>query len=708
MIYRQLILTIAFALSLVTVSAAQTVPLDRPNIVILNLDDADSEMLSDANLKAHYPVLAELATRSVTFTNAHSTTPFCAPSRAAFFTGKYAHNNGCKIAREGTPGENGFTGGYERFKKLGHDRNELGVWMKQAGYRTIHIGKYHHSGFDYQVPAGWDDFSASLGAKYFGTSKFSNVSRTPARPFPIGLREYITHSERDDALLALERQFNRDEQQPFLMYLAPLAPHTPLSKDVTRMVEPQYSNYAADLKQPTNDPAYDESDISDKPQSIQRPPLSESEKAYCQRVWISRLRSMKSVDDMLGAIVNRIETQGQLDNTWFFITSDNGYSLGHHRQIAKKDPYNYSSHIPMIVAGPRKSSKTNDRVYAPHLLAHIDVCPTVLKLAGAVVPNDLDGKSFAPVLLRKENVEPRNWRRSVMIENWNDKTIAGRRVSMAYTAERFYDSMHIGWANGEHEFYDLRSDPYQLKNRFESLPEEQQQSLVNSLKGFRKDSPPVVTMLSPANDAPVTGTISYAGYMEDNSVPVFAMLSIQSTQTSRYFNGDYWQEKPAYIRINPDSDSTSISRWSHVQQILSQSDVHSDVLISSVTPVDDEGNAGATQIFKTPVVDRLMFSKFSSSLNGKLFDGSQVILSGDRGKISEARVAVTIVDAKTGLYFNGEKFQNDFCTLDADLQPNFKWDLTLELPSGSYRSTTFALRGAEYQRKVAVTKFGVL
>ena len=152
----------AFLLSSILPSisvTAQVASSGRPNIILMNLDDADTDLLSEATVNEHFPAIAELYRNSTTFSNAHCTTPFCAPSRAALFTGKYGFNNGCKTGSEEVASSVGFDGGYQRFRTLGHDENELGVWMKQAGYRTMHVGKFHHNGFDFEVPAGWDDFS---------------------------------------------------------------------------------------------------------------------------------------------------------------------------------------------------------------------------------------------------------------------------------------------------------------------------------------------------------------------------------------------------------------------------------------------------------------------------------------------------------------------------------------------------------------------
>lgn len=698
-----LIAALLGALAVADFSAADTKRSIRPNIVVINLDDADAEILSNANIQAHYPAFETLSKRAITFTNAHCTTPFCAPSRAAFFTGKYAFNNGCKIGREGTLNENGFTGGYQRFRFLGHDQNELGVWMREAGYRTMHVGKYHHSGFDYQVPAGWDDFSASLGARYFGTSKFSNFPQSHLRRFPTQRDQYITDVDSQEATLALSRHFARRQDQPFFLYLAPLAPHTPLSHDVTQMVHPKYANYAADLKQPTADPDFNEADVSDKSAMIQRPPLTQPEKDYLNLVYLCRLRAMKSVDEMLKSVIDRIDAAGKLDNTWIIITSDNGYSLGHHRLIAKKDPYNHTSNVPLIVAGPGITGQT----YASHLIAHIDVCPTVLELAGGAVPQDLDGKSFAPLLRRQHFDRPRQWRRSIMIENWNNKTIAGRNVTMAYTAERFFDSIHIGWANGQHEFYDLNSDPHQLENQFDRLPMDRQKALTHSLVSFRKPRPPAATVTSPANQQSVSNEIMYAGYLEDNSIATAALLTVQSQKTKRYFNGNFWQTAPAYLPIAARSDDTSITQWSHRLQIFSETQNGADELISSITPVDEDENSGTPVVVRNPIRGRSLFSAFSPRVDDQNFSDGQVILNGHTGTLPNTKVAVTIVDAQSGLYFNGKSFQKKAYFCEAKIHTGFKWTLAIDLPAGHYRSTTFARHRDQHQRLPDVVNFEV-
>ena len=73
-----LVALIAIVCTAFSPATAKAIQSAQPNIVLINLDDADTEILSTENMEAHYPTLAALARRSTVFTNAHSTTPFCA------------------------------------------------------------------------------------------------------------------------------------------------------------------------------------------------------------------------------------------------------------------------------------------------------------------------------------------------------------------------------------------------------------------------------------------------------------------------------------------------------------------------------------------------------------------------------------------------------------------------------------------------------
>ncbi len=688
------LLFVAFAVLLpANASALQS---NKPNIVLVNLDDADAEILSQGNLDAHYPTLAALARRSTVFTNAHSTTPFCAPSRAALFTGQYAFNNGCKTGAAMHSISNGFAGGYQQFISNGHDENELGVWMKRAGYRTMHVGKFHHDGFQNTVPPGWDDVSISRGLKFFNTAKFTNIGVPRARGYLTGEDTYVAHVDRDHAIAALDTHFRSRPSQPFLLSLAPFAPHTPDDPDVTRMVEQRYLNYADDVRQPVNDPDFDEADFSDKPEHLQRSPLRRSERALYELVYKSRLRSMKSVDDQLKAIFDRIEDAGKMDNTFIILTSDNGYQLGHHRMYAKKDPFHRSTNVPLMASGPGVRSQQ----FGNHLIAHLDICPTILQLAGVTIPNSVDGKSFASLIGRPSSSDEAGWQRSIMIENWADKYLIGMRFPIVYTAERYYDEIYVAWSNGQREYYDLEADPFQLENQFDSLSSNVKAQLASSLRNFRKqDVTPTITMTSPERGADVTDAINFAGFMEDDSAAVASLLTIKSFRTGKFFNGNSWQDDPAQITIPGADPGNNVNDWQETIELFSETTNDIDYLQSWVRAVDDSGRVGPAVWSSNVIRGSSMFARFNPTLNGKTFRYKTQQINGFMGAFPDTTVRIAIFDRQTGKYFNGTTFQDEYARLDADLLPNNRWQARLNLPSGSYRIFLRAVSGKFFQRE---------
>ena len=702
-----LLVSASFLLTLATpnISAvAQVLPRQQPNIILINLDDADSDLLSVETINQHFPAIAELYRQSTVFSNAHCTTPFCAPSRAALFTGKYGFNNGCKTGSESEPTSVGFEGGYQRFKNFGHDRNELGVWMQQAGYRTMHVGKFHHDGFDDQVPAGWDDFSVSLGAKYFGGSRFTNINRFPAQRYRLGEQEYITVEDRSQAELALDLHDQQRPDQPFFLYLAPIAPHFPSSPDLSTMAEVKYRNYARGLLQPRDDPDFDEADMSDKPAFLQRPALTESEKNSLQDAFIYRLRSMKSVDDMVGVLINRLRQRGQWNNTYFMLTSDNGYSLGHHRTKNKKDAYQRSSSVPLLVKSPVITSGRT----VSHLTAHIDICPTILELAGAPIPNDLDGISFSALINSNNLPNPVTWRRSIMIENWADKFMWGQRLPMSYTAERFHDRVHIAWSTGDHEFYFFDSDPFQLDNVYARFSPAHKDFLNRSLLSFRqKEVAPEITLTSPIDGAPTGNVIPFAGYMEDNSVPVMARLVVQSLVTQRYFNGRSWQDDFVGISVPPSSTTTSINIWKHDLEIFSETRSNFDVIFSRAIPLDDLGQTGPLKSTFNTIEDNSIFAELNPLINGKTFTGATQRMLGYHGRYPNQSIDFFIVDTRTRRFFNGQTMQNNFVAFTADNLPNRRWSKEVRLPPGNYRCHAQAYFNHLFQSEASIAEFEV-
>jgi N-acetylglucosamine-6-sulfatase len=204
-----------------------------------------------------------------------------------------------------------------------------------------------------------------------------------------------------------------------------------------------------------------------------------------------RVQAMQSVDDMILSIVNTLNTTGKFNNTYIFITSDNGYHMGNHRMVeGKESPYEEDVRVPMWVIGPGvPAGQTRD-----HLTINCDFAPTFAELGGVTPPANVDGHSLVP-LLGNNPPSISSWRSAVLLEhgvtgpsgpvvmgqvadplllepeeNWwlpSGRIVPQNEVaapSGIYSGVRTNDYKYVEYATGERELYDLRTDPYELQN----------------------------------------------------------------------------------------------------------------------------------------------------------------------------------------------------------------------------------------------------
>ncbi len=121
-----------------------------------------------------------------------------------------------------------------------------------------------------------------------------------------------------------------------------------------------------------------------------------------------RLESMLAVDEMVASLIDELEAAGELDNTYIFFTSDNGWFNGEHRiRSGKNRPYEESARVPLYVRGPGVPAGSE----VEELAVNTDFAPTFAELAG--VSFTADGRSLAPLL---SGQDPASWRSAVLLE----------------------------------------------------------------------------------------------------------------------------------------------------------------------------------------------------------------------------------------------------------------------------------------------------
>jgi hypothetical protein len=190
--------------------------------------------------------------------------------------------------------------------------------------------------------------------------------------------------------------------------------------------------------------------VGDKPPSIQSLPLlSQTQIAQIDRHHERRVESLQSVDDLVEAVVGKLQSNGVLDNTYVMLTSDNGFHQGEHRiKKGKGKPYEESIRVPLIVRGPGvQAGTTNNR-----LTLNTDFLPTFTDLAGVTTPDYVDGRSLRPVLEGSAT----SWRSAVLLEQ-------GRFLGIRTSSGKKY----IEYGDGFKELYDLQADPYELNNAYD-------------------------------------------------------------------------------------------------------------------------------------------------------------------------------------------------------------------------------------------------
>lgn len=312
------------------------------------------------------------------------------------------------------------------------------------------------------VPPGWDRWAADAGgAVDYYTYTLDECPRPdapagspscaggPATAVDYGSAQSDYHTT---VMRRKELQFldEAPADRPFLLYLAPLAPHG------ARIPAPGDKGAYSSLP-PLHSPAFAEQDVSDKPAWIRNiTPLSAARQATYDSRREREYETMLGADRMVDDVLAKLAAKGELDHTVILYMTDNGFSYGEHRWFGKRCAYDECVRTPFLVRYPGATPHVDD-----HLVSNVDVAPTFAELAGITPPLAEDGTSIAPLL---NGLDP-PWRDSVLLE------LPGAQKPMPkWWAVRTEEYLYVELVTGERELYDLTgangpADPYELQNR---------------------------------------------------------------------------------------------------------------------------------------------------------------------------------------------------------------------------------------------------
>lgn len=412
----------------------------QPNFIIILADDMDMALMPYME-----QTNALIAAEGAVFTNYFVTSSACCPSRASVLRGQYPHNTG---VYENSPG-------FEQFHANGHNKDTLATWLKSAGYRTSYMGKFmnlYPAGVKRTyVPPGWTDWhvfvtsgrkSADFYVNYIlnENGKLVDYDDEP--------EDYSTDVLKNKAVDFINKSV--DARSPFFLYVSPYAPHSPF------IPAPRHADKYTDLTYPQG-PSFHEEDTSDKPEIIRdiRRTGGKFEVSEADAMFVKRVQTLLAVDEMVAELVQLLEANGQLENTYFIFTSDNGFHMGEHDlPSGKMLAYEEDIRVPFVMRGPGIAPNTT----VTAMTANIDIAPTLAEWAGINPAAYVDGRSFAHFF---QSAEITNWRNALLIETGDyerDSPI------VAHRGVRTENFIFVEYQSGELEFYDLVNDPYQLEN----------------------------------------------------------------------------------------------------------------------------------------------------------------------------------------------------------------------------------------------------
>lgn len=463
---RLFLLTVSI-LSLIVLSAEASAK--RPNVLFLAVDDMNDWVgCLETTPRAHTPNLDRLAARGVCFSNAHTAGVFCAPSRAAIFTGQYASTTGCYR-----------TANYFANRP---DIEPLQVSFSKAGYRTLGAGKLFHHPVGAVDKRGWDEFFLrSKTQRQNGWALDSWSEGTPfPKPFPNSIYnqgEQITGglflewgalpNDQEEQMADTKRvnwaveQLQRKHDQPFFLGVGIYAPHFP-----NYCPQKYFDLYDVDEIEL---PPYKEGDLDDLPDKIRKMKTARS------RIH-QKLESLNAVDDaihgylacisyadaMMGRVLDALEASPYADNTIVVLWSDHGYHHGEKGDWGKHTLWERTSNVPFIWAGPgiEKNRKSDVSV------SLIDMYPTFVEMCDLQKPKQqLEGTSLASTLADPASAEDRN----VFLPHMNPSEYAIINRDWRY----------IRYGQDGEELYDLNSDPHEWENLADN---QQYAGLIKSLR----------------------------------------------------------------------------------------------------------------------------------------------------------------------------------------------------------------------------------
>ncbi|MEX2261203.1 MAG: sulfatase [Bryobacteraceae bacterium] len=420
----------------------------RPNVLMIAVDDWNDWIGAlGGHPQVKTPNVDRLAARGILFTDAHTASPLCNPSRTALLSGL-------------RPSTTGVYGNDQVWRTAAPQGMTLPRHLRSHGYRALGGGKLFHHGRGFNDPASWDDyFFWNPGARENGWHDGYSFPPDPEPGRPVTPMPSVSWRNFDWAPVDVSeesmpdykvsswaaRVLDQKHDQPFFLGAGMFRPHIPWF--VPRKYFEMYPLDEVIV------PTVKEDDLADVPPIARQIALNEHSRhdllvssGNWKKAVQAYLACITFSDAMIGRMLDALDASPHRDNTIVVLWSDHGYHLGEKWHWHKQALWQRATHVPLIFSAPGVT-QPGTRCNRP--VGLIDVYPTLAGLAGLPPRTGLDGTSLEPLLR-----EPRReWERPALSTYL--------RGNHALRSERW---SYIRYNDGAEEIYDRRQDPNEWVN----------------------------------------------------------------------------------------------------------------------------------------------------------------------------------------------------------------------------------------------------
>ncbi|RAL05398.1 sulfatase family protein [Aspergillus ibericus CBS 121593] len=488
----------------------------QPNILFLMADDHASKAISAYTPPQHPPLnstphIDRLSHEGMKFNHCYVTNSICTPSRATILTGTHNHVNGVLTLAD----------------KINNRLPNVAKHLQSGGYQTAMIGKWHLGEGRENLPTGFDYWSVLPGQGRYFDPEFISIPPNPRNEKGNGggiksvEKGYATDIITEKSLQWLNE---RDVKKPFFLMCHHKAPHRSwecrpdhrglytedvalpdtfndeyknrakaagaakmrIQSDITYfdlgLVQPEGGEEVGELflGGDRKIPDVRDEEIAgfklvdkDTAEVFTFASAAELKKFKYQRYLKRYLRTIHSIDENVGRLLDYLDEEGLTENTVVMYTSDQGFFLGEHGWFDKRFMYEESFQMPFLIRYPRLIQPGS---VCEDIISNVDFARTWLELAGLRVPSYMQGVSFVPLL---EGRTPAGWKQVAYHRYWMHRDtihnayahygVRNQRYKLIYWYAEGFDlpGTQEGGQPREWELFDCVEDPLELFNVYQ-------------------------------------------------------------------------------------------------------------------------------------------------------------------------------------------------------------------------------------------------